>query len=139
MSATTVMTPEVSDSPDVRRQFPFRGPSPARSRPARRAGRRLGPTARPVGTVLAPLGMGTASRKVHACGGDEVTVPAVVPLPAGQLRLTERGIALILVAGLLVVIAATTVVGLTALRVTGDGAAPLPSSYSAGVPAPAWP
>ena len=35
-------------------------------------------------------------------------------------RLTERGIAVVLVARLLIVTAALTVVGLTALRVTGE-------------------
>nr|WP_294695114.1 hypothetical protein [uncultured Friedmanniella sp.] len=34
--------------------------------------------------------------------------------------MTERGIALVLVTGLLIVTAALTVVGLTALRVTGE-------------------
>jgi hypothetical protein len=49
-------------------------------------------------------------------------VEAPAPLaPAGSAwRLTERGIALVLVTGLLIVTAALTVIGLTALRVTGE-------------------
>jgi hypothetical protein len=50
-------------------------------------------------------------------------VPAPVPTAAAGAtwRLTERGIALVLVTGLLIVTAALTVIGLTALQVTGEG------------------
>jgi hypothetical protein len=49
----------------------------------------------------------------------EAPAPRIVTGDAGW-RLTERGIALVLVTGLLIVTAALTVVGLTALRVTGE-------------------
>lgn len=42
---------------------------------------------------------------------------------AGELtwRLTDRGIAAVVVAGLMIMVAAMTVVGLTAAKVTGEG------------------
>jgi hypothetical protein len=53
--------------------------------------------------------------------------PAVATTP-GHTRLTDRGIAVVLVAGVMIVVAAMTVVGLTALRVTSDDYQPRPSS-----------
>ncbi len=90
-------------------------PPRAPGRPLRRAGRGLGPQARPPRAV--PVG-GARVLRPTSC-----TVPSArVPAPAATTawRLTERGIALVLVAGLLVVTAALTVVGLTAVRVTGE-------------------
>lgn len=98
---------------------PTTAPAPSRApgRTGRRTGRGTGPQARPARTVPGtPLGRPRVLRP-QAC-----TVEAPVPLaPAGGAwRLTERGIALVLVTGLLIVTAALTVVGLTALRVTGE-------------------
>lgn len=55
----------------------------------------------------------------------------MLPAPEGSLapgpsvapgwRLTERGIAVVLVAGLMIMVAALTVVALTATKVTGEG------------------
>jgi hypothetical protein len=50
---------------------------------------------------------------------------------ATRVRLTERGIAVILTTGVIIVVAALTVVCLTALRVTGESAEPLRASYAA--------
>jgi hypothetical protein len=50
--------------------------------------------------------------------------------PQVHTRLTDRGIAVILVAGAMIVMAALVVVGLTAVRVTGEDAQPLPASYA---------
>ena len=36
-------------------------------------------------------------------------------------RLTDRGVAVVIVTGLMIMVAALTVVGLTAMRVTSDG------------------
>ena len=47
-----------------------------------------------------------------------VAVPS--PSPAGW-RLTDRGVAVVIVTGLMIMVAALTVIGLTALRVTSDG------------------
>jgi hypothetical protein len=59
-------------------------------------------------------------------------VPVAQPVRARPgVRLTERGVAVILVAGAMIVLAALTVVTLTALRVTGDSAQPLNPSYAA--------
>ena len=92
-------------------------PTRTPARPGRRTGRGTGPQARPArGVPAAPLSRSRALRS-QAC-----TVEAPTPLaaPSGGWRLTERGIALVLVTGLLIVTAALTVVGLTALRVTGE-------------------
>jgi hypothetical protein len=50
----------------------------------------------------------------------------------GSATLTDRGIAVILVAGAMIVLAAVMVITLTALRVTSDG-------YQPVAPAPAVP
>ena len=92
-------------------------PSRAPARPGRRTGRGTGPQARPARP--APRGPLEQPRRLRpqACA---VETPAPVVRAAGGWRLTERGIAVVLVAGLLIATAALTVVGLTALRVTGE-------------------
>ena len=89
-------------------------PVRAPARPGRRSGRGTGPQARPTRSVTG----GTRVLRPQACSVEAPT-PRVVTGGAGW-RLTERGIALVLVTGLLIVTAALTVVGLTALRVTGE-------------------
>lgn len=92
--------------------------TPARTRRRPGVGRGTGPQARPP----RPLGLATSVRpltsRAQSCAVE--APPAVQPAPAARWRLTERGIALVLVAGLLIVTASLTVVGLTALRVTSD-------------------
>jgi hypothetical protein len=46
---------------------------------------------------------------------------AFAAAPAAAWRLTDRGVAVVLVAGLMIMVAALTVIGLTALKVTGEG------------------
>lgn len=89
-------------------------PAPVRApaRPGRRSGRGTGPQARPA----RPVTGGTRVLRPQACAV-EAPAPRLAAGSAGW-RLTERGIALVLVTGLLIVTAALTVVGLTALRVT---------------------
>jgi hypothetical protein len=58
-----------------------------------------------------------------------VAAPAPTRAPSSW-RLTDRAIALVVVTGLVVVTAALAVVGLTALRVTGDRYH-VPTSWSA--------
>jgi hypothetical protein len=93
-------------------------PTRAPGRPRRRTGPGTGPEARPFRPVPSPtFARGTGVRP-QSC-----TVAAPAPALAGQAsrwRLTERGIALVVVTGLLIVTAALAVVGLTALRVTGE-------------------
>ena len=60
---------------------------------------------------------------VRACRVDSVT------RPSGPWRLTERGIAILLILTAMIVIAAVTVIGLTAWRVTG----PAPGQHAPGV------
>jgi hypothetical protein len=89
-------------------------PVQAPGRPGRRAGRGTGPQARPARSLAG----GTRVLRPRACAV-EVPTDRTATGNAGW-RLTERGIALVLVTGLLIVTAALTVVGLTALRVTGE-------------------
>jgi hypothetical protein len=59
---------------------------------------------------------GSAVRHVHAC-----TAAARV---SAQARLTERGIAVILLAATVLLVAAVVVIGLTAVHVTGPNYVP---------------
>lgn len=100
-------------------------------RAARGSGRSAGPILRPVEACPAP---GLARRSVgrpHACAlprpdVDGATRPGPAPTPAW--RLTDRGVALVLVTGLMIMVAALTVVCLTALKVTGEGYQPSASA-----------
>lgn len=107
----------------------------ARVRPVGRSGRRPAPRSRPLRQLAPPSLAPEVQRRAHACTG-EAAAPVVVSVPQParsrtRTRLTDRGIAVILVAGAMIVLAAVTVVTLTALQVTGDGAQPLPASYAA--------
>ena len=102
-------------------------PSPARLRPpsakpARGRASVRGPLARPVRQGPIPPPPATSSHfaegsrgAVRACRVDSVT------RPSGPWRLTDRGIAIVLILTAMIVIAAVTVIGLTAWRVTGPG------------------
>jgi hypothetical protein len=88
-------------------------------RPGRRTGRGARPQARPDQSVSAPRSFPGSAARVRGCA------PAA---PArGQVgtnarwRLTERGVAVVLVTLAMVATAALAVVSLTALRVTGSG------------------
>ena len=61
--------------------------------------------------VVPPCSIGV----VRACRVDSVT------RPSGPWRLTDRGIAIVLILTAMIVMAAVTVIGLTAWRVTGPG------------------
>ena len=122
-----------------------RGPQ---SREARMPdGRRLGSRLRPVGrprrrsdVVPSSAQRWTAlwlrtpkARLARACRGEARVQPALVRSAVrSRATLTDRGIAVILVAGAMIVLAAVTVVTLTALRVTSEGFQPV-------APAPAVP
>jgi hypothetical protein len=134
MSATTVETPQTEVRPEagapaartVRlRQAPSR---PVRVRPAGRSGRGLAPRSRPAGPVAPPSLRTDGQPRVRACVGEPATVPQLPTSAPVRTRLTDRGIAVILVAGAMIVLAAVTVVTLTALRVTSDSSVPLASS-----------
>lgn len=95
-------------------------PRHAPGRTRRRPGRGTGPEARPSRPLSTPVRARSAAQGPQAC---RVAPPAPQPelvVRRSAWRLTDRGIALVLVTGLLIVTAALAVVGLTALRVTGD-------------------
>lgn len=83
-------------------------------RPGRRDGRASGPQTRPGRPVQLPRSL----RRSHT---RSCVVAAPAPLRSPGWQLTDRGIAVILVVMLMIVVAALAVIGLTALRVTGDG------------------
>jgi hypothetical protein len=87
-------------------------------RPEVGSGRRVRPQAHPGRGAPTAYAVGPRNGP-RACALPD---PAVVP--GVQWRLTERGVAVVLVAGLMIMVAALTVVGLTALRVTGPGYRP---------------
>jgi hypothetical protein len=134
MSATTAEVPQ--DSTTTRPgtgtvTARIRHGRPARVRPARRSGRSLAPRARPGSFAPAPALVPSTRRQARACNVEAPVTEVVADLaPQVHTRLTDRGIAVILVAGAMIVMAALVVVGLTAVRVTSDDAQPLPASYA---------
>lgn len=145
LSGSTVETasPEHELSRPVRLQ-------PARVRPAGRPGRSSAPRSRPARPLAAPSLNPTSlnptslnptalnpmvQRGVRSCLGEAApgataSWPVHTPVRV-RTRITDRGIALVLVAGVMIVLAAVTVVGLTALRVTSDSYQPLAAAYAA--------
>ena len=92
-------------------------PVPGRTRPARPgqgSGRGTGPLSRPGRAVAAPSLRRTPAARRQACS-------VAVPVAPGTWRLTDRGIALILVVMATIAFAAVLVVGLTAVQVTSPG------------------
>ena len=118
MNVTTLEAPVTTSAgprPSVRLAS---APTKVPGRPRRRTGRGTGPEARPPRPLLAPSLTRSPSLRPRTCS---VAAPAAVPLSRpSQWRLTDRGIALVLVTGLLIVTAALAVMGLTAARVTGE-------------------
>lgn len=89
-------------------------------RPARRSGRGTRPAARPARPLETPVVKVARDVGPRSC---TVTAPVVAPVPVrptASWRLTDRAIALVVVTGLVLVTAALAVVGLTAVRVTGE-------------------
>ena len=82
-------------------------------RPGTGSGRRVRPQAHPDRLLPAAFG-GRGRTGPRAC-----TPTGAAAVPAPRWRVTERGVAVVLVTGLMIMVAALTVVGLTALRVTG--------------------
>ena len=96
-----------------------------RTRPAQGSGREVGPRLRPVQPVSTQALSRPVSPGGHACLMPMPTPVATVRRAAqAGWRLTDRGVAVVLVTGLMIMVAALTVIGLTALRVTSDGYQP---------------
>jgi hypothetical protein len=105
--------PEARPAPLAARQTGL----PDRVRPGRRTGRGARPQARPDQVVPAPRSLFAPG--VRACAP---TAPGRARLGVRtRWRLTERGIAVVLVSLAMVATAALAVVSLTALRVTSSG------------------
>jgi hypothetical protein len=102
MSTATITSAPTAGSGFVR---------PEVRRPARRPAAGRGPVARPDRPVPAPSLRATRRATVQSC---QVEVAA----PGAPWRLTDRGIALVLVLAMMITVAAVTVIGLTAWRVT---------------------
>lgn len=95
-------------------------------RPVRQPGTARGPVARPVRPVPTPP-LRFAQRPVaRSCQVE-------MPVSAGSWRLTDRGIALVLVLAVMIVVAAATVIGLTAWQVTSTDYQPAAGVAAAAV------
>jgi hypothetical protein len=92
---------------------------PMRPRPGRGSGRAATPTLRPAGVCPAPGVDRRPAAQTRSCVVSEPSPAAASP--AASWRLTDRGVAVVLVAGLMIMVAALTVIGLTAAKVTGEG------------------
>ena len=99
-------------------------------RPSRGSGRAASPTLRP-----AAFWPTVAASSRHKARARSCVVPqpqaAAVSVAEPTWQLTDRGIAVLLVAGLMIMVAALTVVGLTAITVTGEG---YRATVSSGLP-----
>ena len=96
---------------DTQLQF-FWAATPQRTRAGSlaRSGRGVRPQSRPIRRVAPPSAAISPSRAPRACVAETAA--------AAPVRLTERGLAFILLTGLLLLVTAATVIGLTAFRVT---------------------
>ena len=77
-----------------------------------RPGSARGPVARPARTIPAPSGRAGRRPTVRSCRVEEAAAST-------EWRLTDRGIALVLVLAVMIAVAAVAVIGLTAWQVTG--------------------
>jgi hypothetical protein len=86
--------------------------TPRRARPgsSSRPGRGVRPQSRPIRGVEFPAASISRPTSARSCVAE--------PAAATPVRLTERGLAVILLTGLLLLVTAATVIGLTAFRVT---------------------
>ncbi|MGI3783464.1 MAG: hypothetical protein ACRYG2_22090 [Janthinobacterium lividum] len=111
----------VTDRPTADARTGRPSPAPTRTTP-RRPGPGVGPTARPRRLrFTAPAVAGTTSGS-RACEASPVAAAAA---PTDRTwRLTDRGLAVVLVVAAALVAASIAVVGLTALRVTSESYQP---------------
>ena len=110
MTATTIERPR-----PMTRASRVTSPATTPVRPRRHDGRGTAPFARPSRAVAPPTVRAARSPGAQACALPMTTVGV-----HATWRLTDRGIAVVMVTGLMIVITALVVVGLTAVRVTGE-------------------
>jgi hypothetical protein len=91
----------------------------------RAAGRGLRPNTRPVRAVPPPSLTASARHTPQACVAEPTQSSA-------SMRLTDRGISVVMAVGLMIMVTALMVIGLTALRVTGPGYVPSGQSRLVG-------
>ena len=118
MSVATIERSTTRPTPDAGapRVSSARSAAPVRQRP-RRPGPGTGPGTRPTRVVPAPSLAPARPSRPQACRAE---ARAAAPAPRRSWRLTERGLAVVMVTAVLIVTAAVAVVGLTALRVTSE-------------------
>lgn len=120
VGAPVVGAGQVATVRAVRRESTWvRRTRPAPARPGRRSGRSIGPVGRPGSGAPAPELRRLPVQTAAACSADTWPRPQRARVRS-VMQLTDRGIAVILVAGVMVAIAALTVVSATATRVTSD-------------------
>lgn len=127
-AARAQVQPTVLGRAAATRPLPSRRLRPRR--PGRGSGRAAAPTLRPA-TFWPASGVSRRPRtRGRSCVMPQPQIAAVsVSEPTWQL--TDRGVAVLLVVGLMIMVAALTVVGLTAITVTGEG---YRATVSAGLP-----
>lgn len=124
MSVATIERSTIRRTPGVEPEAPTaRSTAPVRRRP-RRTGPGTGPGTRPSRVVPAPSLAPSRPLRPQSCRAE---VPVA---PPRSWRLTERGLAVVMVTAVLIVTAAVAVVGLTALRVTSEGYRATGSDYA---------
>ena len=101
------MTITIVDQPSPPRRRTVRGKRPAR-----------GPLARPASAASPYRGQASVNLVNTVAWACRI---APVTRPSASWRLTDRGIALVLVLAAMIALAAVTVIGLTAWQVTGPG------------------
>lgn len=127
-AARAQVKPTVPGRAAAARPLPGRQLRPRR--PGRGSGRDAAPTLRPATFWPASDVARRPRTQGRSCVMPQPQIAAVaVSEPSWQL--TDRGVALLLVVGLMIMVAALTVVSLTAITVTGEG---YRATVSAGLP-----
>lgn len=119
MSASTFASPQLSPRRQALRRPSKRdvGRVVPTARLTGRGSRRRGPLANPAHRAE---GLPLRARSAVGTRGCGDLGPTSGSVATGGLRLTDRGIAAVLVAGAMIVLAAVTVIALTAVAVTGE-------------------
>lgn len=125
--STTIVERDLGLDRGTRSSPPRRVAHPGR--PARGSARSFRPQARPAGVVDPPT-----FRRARSAGHRSCTV-ALPPAPMATWRLTDRGIAAVLVVAAMIALTGLSVLGLTAWRVTSERFQPTSQAGQAVAPA----